>query len=675
LVLDRAWGSGGFLVQVLERLADRAATLGDGRELGTIRRDVLTRSIFGVDVNPTAVWLCQLRLWLSVVIESTESDPTAVVPLPNLDRNVRVGDALTGAVHLASGPLARGSVAMRRQRERYANASGARKESLGRALDNAERRRAVAELDAGLERIRTARRDLLAARRGRDLFGGKYEPSREERAAARTLRDRATAIRAARRRLLAGGALPFSFPVHFADVLQRGGFSLVVGNPPWVRLHRIPADDRLTFRREFAVARAAAWEAGAGSAGAGRGVGAQVDVAARFVERSVRLLAPAGALALLVPSKLWRSLAGGGVRHLLAREMILRRIEDYSSSPAVFDAAVYPSVIAAQRAGVDESGADAAPARPAGVAIVIHRHHQSVAEWQGAPDSLAFDATPGAPWMLLPPDEQRAFEQLRASGLPLAQSAFGRPHLGVKCGCNDAFVVELVDVHGDVAEIVTSDGTAATIERCMIRPLLRGEDLRRWCVPPSFTSVIWTHDDDDAPLVSLPPLTARVLAPWRRTLSARTDARRRCRWWSLFRTESARRDVPRVIWGDVGREPRASVLDAGDSRVPLNTCYVARCRDIEDAYALSALLNGPLARAWLDALAEPARGGYRRYLGWTLSLLPIPADWARARSILAPVGERAARGESYRDRDLLELSAEAYRVHHDDVAPLVAWTA
>ena len=53
--------------------------------------------------------------------------------------------------------------------------------------------------------------------------------------------------------------------------------------------------------------------------------------------------APGGGLSLLVPAKLWRSLAGGGVRWWIAAETRLRCVEDYSGAPAVFDAAVYPS--------------------------------------------------------------------------------------------------------------------------------------------------------------------------------------------------------------------------------------------------------------------------------------------------------------------------------------------
>jgi hypothetical protein len=120
------------------------------------------------------------------------------------------------------------------------------------------------------------------------------------------------------------------------------------------------------------------------------------------------------------------------------------------------------------------------------------------------------------------------------------------------------------------------------------------------------------------------------LAPRRYELERRSDARG-TKWWALFRTEAARADMPRVVWADVTRVPRAAVLRAGDPTVPLNTCYALRCRDEVDALTLAALINSPLSAAWLRALAEPARGGYRRLLAWTMALLPVPDDWDRAR--------------------------------------------
>jgi hypothetical protein len=104
---------------------------------------------------------------------------------------------------------------------------------------------------------------------------------------------------------------------------------------------------------------------------------------------------------------------------------------------------------------------------------------------------------------------------------------------------------------------------------------------------------------------------------------------------------------------------------------------VALCRDDVDALTLAAILNSPIAEAWLSALAEPARGGYRRFLGWTMALLPLPSDWERARAALAPIAEQALRGGEPRAiRDaLLEETLAAYQLRHADVAPLLAWFA
>jgi hypothetical protein len=117
------------------------------------------------------------------------------------------------------------------------------------------------------------------------------------------------------------------------------------------------------------------------------------------------------------------------------------------------------------------------------------------------------------------------------------------------------------------------------------------------------------------------------------------------------------------------------MVAAGDALVPLNSCYVAMCRDEIDALALTALLNSPLAIAWLSAVAEPARGSYRRFLGWTMSLLPIPRGWSSARETLAAAGRAAIANGGTGGMDMLDLTLESYGLRHADVAPLLTWFA
>ena len=684
-ILDPACGSGAFLVHALERLASLAATLGDPRPVPELRRAVLTGCIFGVDVNPTAVWLCELRLWLSVVIESDEPDPWRVPPLPNIDRHVRVGDSLAGG---AFAGVRRSATAGRRLaalRDRYARASGTRKRTLGRVLEREERSRALAALDAALESASARRRELFTALRTRDLFGDRRRPDAAARARLAALRETTRRLRAQHRRVAHGAALPFAFATHFADVADAGGFDVVVGNPPWVRLHKIPPATRDSLRREFRTFRNAPWRRGARAAHAGLGFAAQVDLAALFVERSHSLLRADGVLALLVPAKLWRSLASGGVRALLLDESELLAVEDWSESPHTFDAAVYPALVAARRRpplaphlalGGDRHGPPSA--RP--ITVVV-RGRSADQRWQTDANALPYDSSTGSPWVLLPPDARRAFDCLSSAGTSLADSPLGRPRLGVKCGCNDAFIVEVVGEADDpsLARVAAADGRTGEVERALLRPLLRGEAIAPWTTPPGRAHLLWTLDEHHRPLRKLPPHALRWLAPWRARLASRADARVHARcplpWWSLFRADGANAATPRVAWSDLARVPRATLLAAGDPAVPLNSCYVLPCPSLDDAHALVALLNASATAAWLGALAEPARGGYRRFMGWTVALLPLPRDWPRARALLAPLAAAACAGAPPAPESLDDAVAVAYGVARCHLAPLVGWTA
>lgn len=629
-VLDPACGSGAFLVHVLERLADLRRRAGEGGSVSEIRRAVLARSVFGVDRNPTAVWLCELRLWLSVVIECDDEDPMRMSPLPNLDRNIRVGDALDGPA-FASARMTLGGDRIATLRARYVRATGPRKANTARALDRLERQRAIEQVDRAIASANHVRRELNAARRAPDLFGARTRPSVQLVRELQRTREEVRRLRAERRRLDDGGALSFSFAAFFAEAHEAGGFDVIVGNPPWVRLHRIPADFRARLKQTFEVYRQAQWQSGARMARAAPGFASQVDLSALFVERSLQLLRPNGTVGLLLPSKLWRSLAGGGVRQLLANKACVSHLADVADSPHAFDAVVYPSLLVAR----------AQTSSRARVAVSVHER-DGVREWSSSIAALAFDDTPGAPWLLLDQDSRAAFDRMRSAGPPLGESLFGAPRLGVKTGCNIAFLVRRASCARGIATVVDAAGETGSLEDALLRPALRGDEVRSFRRENDVTSIVWTHDVSGAAMSHLPERARAWLQRHYGALAARADGGGAKRWWSLFRTEAADANRPRVVWADFGRRPRALVIEAGDPTVPLNTCYVLRCAESVDAWALAAILNSRVAAAWLNALAEPARGGYRRYLGWTVGQLPIPRDWAGARTQLALVAKAAA---------------------------------
>lgn len=691
-VLDPACGSGAFLVHMLEHIANLLVQGGDTRPLHAVRREVLTRSIFGVDRNPMAVWLCELRLWLSVVIECPETSPALIPPLPNLDHNIRVGDTLAAGDLQFASPSAKRLGALR---ERYSRATGTRKRTLAAALDTEERNRATSEYTRMIDSSMRERRELLEVARQRDLFGERTPPSRLTKVRMLQLRAALREQRRHRQRITLGGALPFRFAAHFADVAAQG-FDIVIGNPPWVRPHNLPLAERLRLRSEYRTLRNAAWRTGALRAGAGAGFAAQADLAVAFVERGTALLKPSGVLAFLLPSKLWRALAGGGVRHFISDTLDVRIVRDWSDAAALFDAAVYPSLLVATRVRPPCSNGHSTPGvipvtaistTASGTVLSSPPRRISVAITRGTQEhtfeinrehlSMAHDAA--APWILLPPAVRQSFERIRLAGPALGDSTLGRPSLGVKCGLNAAFLIHATEHDDDTATII-GDDHEYRIERTLLRPALRGDAIaqphssKRARTPESALRIVWTHAPDGKPLRTLPPRTNRWLSRFRSQLETRRDARHRQPFWTLFRTDAARSDSPRLVWADLGRTLRTTILDAGDPTVPLNSCYVMRTTSLTDAYALNTILTSPIAQAWMDAIAEPARGGWRRYLGWTVAALPIPGEWNSVREALADFsrttnGNRALPSAD----DHTRITAAAYGIPVSELEPLLHW--
>ena len=667
-ILDPSCGSGAFLVHALERISRIRANAGDTSAQSDIRRDVLTRSIFGVDANPTAVWLCELRLWLAVVIDSGETDPMRVTPLPNLDRNIRIGDSLAGDAFNRSKHRIQATGAISVLRARYTRSTGKRKAFLGRSLDTAERQRALALIDVAVASTRHERRERVAAARARDLFDTRQTPEPATREQLRRIRTRLRSLHRRRHAIVTGAKPAFAYSIHFADVADAGGFDLILANPPWVRLHNIPPEERVNYRERFEVMRLGAWSEGARGAHASAGFAGQVDVSGLFVERAIGLLAPGGTLGCLLPSKLWRCLAGGGVRRLLLDHTALYALEDHDDTHGGFDAAVYPSVMVTTRVQSEVSTAD----NPVNVAIQSSKHAE---RWQSRQHLMAFDTTAGSPWIILPPECRDAFDALSKIGPPLFESVLGRPRLGVKTGCNEAFIVcsEGQSTTEDGCSVVSRGTRRGAVETTLLRPLVRGETLSPWRLIPNDEHIVWTHAPDGSVLRRLPAGATRWLVASRGRLERRVDSRS-ARWWALFRIECASCMTPRVVWADFGRRPRAAVLDAFDTTVPLNTCYSIACQTDPDALALAAILNSGVAAAWLGALAEPARGGYKRFLGWTVSRLPVPADWMRARHILADIARKACDGRPP-DPGALDLAVlDAYGLDHITFAPLLEWS-
>ncbi len=632
-VLDPAVGSGAFLLGTLAALTDAWSVLHPGmRPAGRarLRRRVLRTHLFGVDVNPIAVRVAELRLWLAVIADDPEADIRRVEPLPNLNGVVRQGDALLDPLGAARMLGIRTVPDGTRRRVAAARAVvfAARGTERATALSDlraAELAGAREMVTDALAQVRSQLRELASLARGKDLFGAPTRLTPAQRARHDVLRAELRWLRRAQRQLAAGGVPFFAFEVHAPEVMAAGGFTAVVGNPPWVRAERLPAALRQALGLRFTW-----WRAGRG-----RGFQHQPDLAVAFLQRALELTAPGGAIGLLVPSKLASAGYAETTRAALVRETELAYVHRVPDRVATgFGAAVYPLAVVARRA------------RPGD-------RHQAALDFRGTRLVPQASLAGGGPWMLVGDRSRAALDALRASGTPLAVTA--PPMLGVKTGADDLFVGTIV-TDGPEQHVVRIGRQDVPIEATLLRPALRGRDVTAFNVRPRRV-VIWPYGADGDVLSTLPPFATAWFRRHAARLARRADARDGPPW-TLFRIRAALAPH-RVVWPDLAARLSAIALDAVlPDAVPLNTCYVSTLPDREMALALAATLNSTWVRVLLRTVADEARGGYRRHNARAMATVPVPSP-GPARAGLAALSARAHLHHDISQNDLDRAVAEA----------------
>ena len=194
--VDPACGSGAYLLGMMQELVALRETLFSGNvrqdapSVYDLKLRVIERNLYGADADQFAVNIAMLRLWLSLMVDYEGDKPE---PLPNLDFKIARGDTLTAPdPSAAQGDMSTALIA--------ASGLGGLKSAYMRESDGKRK-------DALKADILRAESDL------RQALGGAAAPA---------------------------GAVDWR--VAFSEVFVKGGFDIVVANPPYVRQELIKPD-------------------------------------------------------------------------------------------------------------------------------------------------------------------------------------------------------------------------------------------------------------------------------------------------------------------------------------------------------------------------------------------------------------------------------------------------
>lgn len=636
----------------------------------------IQRVIYGVDIQERAVEICKLRLWLSLIVDhplDVDVDKCSakdfwhalkrLPALPNLDFKIRVANSLIDRVHGEPVNIATIAAEDRTLPPILNKLTGAKRQFYEAHSITDKRRLRFDILDA------TAELAMVELARSKLSFGLLVDESDETAMTRLAELDRAQKEMGAVREQIAVARRPktkaseqdetlerlterfndakkptFVWQLDFAEVFHRfagarsgdlapdeaksaqptakggagqsGGFDLVVGNPPFIRIQVL---------KDAAPEDAAYFEDHYTSAGKGN-----YDIYVVFVERSLQLLNPKGVLAFILPHKFFNAQYGEPLRAQLAKGRHLSHVVHFGDQQIFPGATNYVCLLFLTRAGADACRWVRA---------------DNLADWLNtlrAPETTlpAARFTP-AEWNFAVGTNAGLFEKLQGMPIKMGRVAT-RISQGIRTSANEVYVLEVcAEKSGLITAYSKQLDCEVVVERRAVLRFLQGREIKAYSIQPSDKVVLMPYSIHGgvASLIAekeLKQVVPRAYAYYRANkdyLSGREGGRfGGSDWFQFGRNQNIDLMLlPKILVPDIADRAAFALDEEGDFAFTSGYGITFKTEVKESAKYFLALLNSTVLDWYWKKISTPLRGGFFRYFTQFIDQLPIvPIDFSKA---------------------------------------------
>ena len=393
------------------------------------------------------------------------------------------------------------------------------------------------------------------------------------------------------------------------------GFDLVISNPPYVRTQTLGRPTTRALGRRYSLS-------------------GRFDLYQVFTAAMIDALRPLGAVGLLCSNKFLTNRAGGAMRELLKRKLLLREIVDLGDTK-LFNAAVLPVIISGLRS-TEENGnvifrsvyetklPDNEQAEKVNSILGALSGRLSGFIFDGERNYLVregvLDDTSDVnlPWNPIDDDTRLRLTHIRQRSLPPLKK-FGKVRVGVKTTADEVFIRSDWDRLPD----------SLRPEKELLKPLITHRNINAWYSRPGDKMILYTHQDKAGKTVPIPlddyPRAAAYLNNHRNRLESRSYLNEAGRsWYEIWVPQKpALWPGRKVVFPDITDYPRFAIDESG--AVVNGDCYWMAIDDPDVAEVIMAVGNSSFCTWFYDsACGNYLYAGRRRFMTQYIERLPIP---------------------------------------------------
>ena len=338
----------------------------------------------------------------------------------------------------------------------------------------------------------------------------------------------------------------FDWQAEFPEIFARGGFDIVLGNPPYVRMETIkPFKPYLETHYAVAADRA--------------------DLYAYFYEKGFELLRPGGRLGYISSSTFLRTGSGENLRHYLRTRAEIETVVDFGDLQFFEGVTTYPAIMNMRRAPFANENGQEGELRYLNIKSDVPEDLSRA--FRAEAKAMPRARLGGGSWQF-EGDRLAALRTKIKMGRKTLGEIYGAPLYGIKAGLNEAFIV----IRERRDELVARDPRSAEL----LVPFLRGENIKRWRI-----------ESEDLFLINIPkgkikiddyPAIRDHLLPFKPALEARATKQD---WFELQQAQLAYQPKMRstkIAMPDMSQGPKFAFDESGS--LCGNTIYFVPSDDL-----------------------------------------------------------------------------------------------